>query len=96
MVSALAARGMVKDVGYDYKDDPDDARRWLAQFGNPYAPIVADVEGRMALDWGIYGAPETYFVDAKGIVRWKHVGGLTQDIVDRELMPLVKASGAAR
>jgi cytochrome c biogenesis protein CcmG, thiol:disulfide interchange protein DsbE len=96
VVTALAARGIVKVVGYDYHDDPDDARRWLAQFGNPYALIVADSEGRNALDWGIYGAPETYFVDGHGIVRWKHVGGLTDEIVAKELMPLLKPSGAAR
>jgi cytochrome c biogenesis protein CcmG/thiol:disulfide interchange protein DsbE len=96
VVTALAARGIVKVVGYDYHDDPDDARHWLAQFGNPYALVVADVEGRDALDWGIYGAPETYFVDAQGIVRWKHVGGLTNEIVEKELMPLLKPVGATR
>ena len=94
-ITALAKRGIVKVIGYDYHDDPADARRWLAQFGNPYALIVADVEGRSALDWGIYGAPETYFVDARGIVRWKHVGPLTDGIIARELLPLLK-DGAAR
>ncbi|MBS0194313.1 MAG: DsbE family thiol:disulfide interchange protein [Proteobacteria bacterium] len=95
VVSALSQRG-VKVVGYNYHDDPDDARRWLAQFGNPYSLIVADVEGRTALDWGIYGAPETYLVDAHGIVRWKHVGELTPQLVDGELLPLLRASGGVR
>lgn len=95
VISAFAKRGLVKVIGYDYHDDPADAHRWLQQFGNPYALIVSDVEGRAALDWGIYGAPESYFVDAKGIVRWKHVGGLTPEIVDRELMPLVRSAGAS-
>ncbi len=92
-ITALAKRGIVKVIGYDYHDDPADARRWLAQFGNPYALIITDVEGRAALDWGIYGAPETYLVDARGIVRWKHVGPLTDEIIARELLPLLKDGG---
>ena len=90
VITALARRGIVKVVGYDYHEDSsEDAQRWLRQFGNPYALIVADPDGRTALDWGIYGAPETYFVDARGIVRWKHVGPLTDAIVADELLPLV-------
>lgn len=96
VVRALAARNLVTVIGYDYHDDPDDARRWLAQFGNPYHLVVADVEGRSALDWGIYGAPETYFVDASGVVRWKHVGPLSEEIVARELLPLLASAGARR
>jgi len=96
VVRALAARKVVTVVGYDYHDDPDDARRWLAQFGNPYHLIVADVDGRSALDWGIYGAPETYFIDAAGIVRWKHVGPLSEEIVAKELLPLLPHAGAAK
>ena len=96
VVTALAKRGIVKVVGYDYHDDPDDARRWLDQFGNPYALIVADQDGRTALDWGIYGAPESYLVDARGIVRWKHVGALTPQIVESELAPLIAKAGAGR
>ena len=92
VVGKLAARGVVKVVGYNYHEtDPGDAPRWLAQFGNPYALILSDVDGRTALDWGIYGAPETFLVDADGIVRWKHVGPLTDEIVARELMPLLPA-----
>ncbi len=89
VVSALAARGIVKVVGYNLKDDAADAKRWLAQFGNPYALIMADTDGRTAIDWGIYGAPETYFVDAQGIVRWKFIGPLTEDIIARQLLPLL-------
>jgi len=94
VVSAFAARGIVKVVGYNLKDDPADAKRWLAQFGNPYALIMADNDGRAAIDWGIYGAPETYFVDAHGIVRWKFIGPLTDDIIDRQLLPLLPAKQA--
>jgi cytochrome c biogenesis protein CcmG/thiol:disulfide interchange protein DsbE len=93
VVTALAARRIVKVIGYDSHDDPGDARRWLEQFGNPYALVIADVDGKVALDWGIYGAPETFYVDARGIVRWKHVGPLTDEIVQKELLPLLAASG---
>jgi cytochrome c biogenesis protein CcmG/thiol:disulfide interchange protein DsbE len=94
VITALAQSGVVKVVGYDYHEDhPADAQRWLAQFGDPYALIVADADGRAALDWGIYGAPETYFVDAHGIVRWKHVGPLNDAIVAKELMPLLRDGG---
>ena len=58
--------------------------------------ILSDVEGRTAIDWGIYGAPETFLVDAAGVVRWKHVGPLTDAIVDDELMPLVRDLEAKR
>lgn len=95
-ITALAARGIVKVVGYNLKDDPADAQHWLAQFGNPYALIIADTEGRTAIDWGIYGAPETFFVDARGIVRWKYVGPLTDDVVANQLLPLLSAKQVAR
>lgn len=95
VVSALARTGKVRVIGYDLKDEPADALRWLDQFGDPYDTIVSDVEGRASLDWGIYGAPETFLVDAAGIVRWKHVGPLDQAVVEAELLPaLAKAEGA--
>jgi cytochrome c biogenesis protein CcmG/thiol:disulfide interchange protein DsbE len=96
VVTALAERSIVKVVGYDSHDDPDDAKRWLAQFGNPYSVVISDVDGRGALDWGIYGAPETFYVDAGGIVRWKHVGPLTDEIVQKELLPLLGKNEARR
>jgi cytochrome c biogenesis protein CcmG/thiol:disulfide interchange protein DsbE len=95
-VSALAARKVVKVVGYNLKDEPADAKAWLAQFGNPYALIVADHEGRKVIDWGISGAPETFLVDAQGIVRWKYVGPLTDDIVATQLLPMLRSSGVQR
>ncbi len=96
VVTALAARNVVKVVGYNLKDEPVDAQRWLAQFGNPYALVIADEDGRKAIDWGIYGAPETYLVDAQGIVRWKYVGPLTDDVVANQLLPLLTTKQAAR
>jgi len=91
IITDLAKSGAIV-VGYNYKDTPEDASRWLAQFGNPFALILQDTDGRAALDWGIYGAPETFVIDADGIVRFKHVGPLTTEIVNEKILPLLKES----
>jgi cytochrome c biogenesis protein CcmG/thiol:disulfide interchange protein DsbE len=92
ILTRFAETRQVRVIGLDWKDDPDDGRRWLEQFGNPYWVVVTDQDSRYALDWGIYGAPETFLVDANGIVRWKHVGALTDDIVAQELLPALDAA----
>ena len=86
----LARAGVIRVVGYNYKDEPQDAMRWLQQFCNPYEVIVADESGRTAINLGIYAAPETFFVDAQGIVRFKHIGALTPEIIAREILPRLK------
>jgi cytochrome c biogenesis protein CcmG/thiol:disulfide interchange protein DsbE len=91
VVTAIARSGAVRVIGYDYKDTPEDAQRWLAQYGDPYAMVITDEDGRAALDWGIYGAPETFLVDAEGIIRWKHVGPMDETVVREELMPLLES-----
>lgn len=91
VITDLAKSGAIV-VGYNYKDTPEDAGRWLAQFGNPFALIVQDADGRAALDWGIYGAPETFVIDAKGTVRYKQVGPLTAEIVAERIMPILQES----
>ncbi len=90
VISRLSTGGIVRVIGYNYKDETADANRWLTQLGNPYAMVLVDADGREALDWGIYGAPESFLVDAAGIVRWKHVGPLTDAMVKDELMPLLR------
>lgn len=87
VITELAASGAVRVIGYDYKDTEEDAQRWLEQFGNPYDLVIADEPGLAALDWGIYGAPETFLVDAAGVVRWKYVGPITPDVVQQQLLP---------
>lgn len=94
-ITALARRGKVRIVGYDYKDTPEDGQRWLAQFGNPYSVVVADEDGRPALDWGIYGAPETFLVDRHGIIRWKAVGGITDEVIREQIEPELAKLAAA-
>ena len=71
-------------VGLNYRDNDGDALRWLTQLGNPYEFVAADREGRVAIDWGVYGAPETFLVNPEGVVVEKHVGPLTREIWDRE------------
>jgi cytochrome c biogenesis protein CcmG/thiol:disulfide interchange protein DsbE len=90
---ALRRSGRIAIVGYNYKDTTEDAQRWLRAFGNPYNVVVADEEGRAALDFGIYGAPETFLVDAGGTIRWKHVGPITDEVLAGELEPLFAQLG---
>jgi cytochrome c biogenesis protein CcmG/thiol:disulfide interchange protein DsbE len=91
VLTRFAETRKLRVVGYNWKDEPADALRWLEQFGNPYWLVLADQEGQAAIDWGIYGAPETFLVDADGIVRWKHVGPMTEATVRDELLPRLAA-----
>ena len=90
VLTRFAETKRVRVVGYNWKDGKEDALRWLEQFGNPFYVVLADPEGRYALDWGVAGAPETFVVDAEGIVRWKYTGPLTDEVVATQLMPLVE------
>jgi cytochrome c biogenesis protein CcmG/thiol:disulfide interchange protein DsbE len=81
----------VQLVGYNYKDAPDDAKGWLAKHGNPYDLLIADEPGRTAIDFGVYGAPESFLIDAKGVIRYKHIGPLTPDVMAKELKPAIAA-----
>ena len=76
-------------VGFDYKDDPNDAKLWLQQFGNPYDVVIADEAGKVAIDFGVYGAPESFLVDARGVIRYKHIGAITPDTIRDEFLPLL-------
>lgn len=90
VLNALARTGRVAIYGINYKDKPDAAAAWLAELGNPYARIGAD-DGRVGIEWGVYGVPETFLVDRAGRIRYKHVGPLTRDDVERKILPLVAA-----
>lgn len=84
------AREGVPIYGLNYKDRAADALQWLAQWGNPYKLIGQDTEGKVAIDLGVYGAPETFVIDKQGIIRYRHVGIMTQDIWIKEIAPLMK------
>ena len=96
VLTKFALTKRVRFVGYNLKDEPTEALRWLEQFGNPYMLVIADEDGRAAIDWGIYGAPETFLVDAKGIVRWKRVGAVTDEILQEQLIPALEKLEAGR
>jgi len=91
----LAASDRVRIVGLGYKDAPEDARAWLARHGDPYTLVAVDADGRAGIDWGVYGVPETFFLDAEGIVRHKHVGPLTDASLEPALT-LIGVSAAPR
>jgi cytochrome c biogenesis protein CcmG/thiol:disulfide interchange protein DsbE len=78
-------------VGYNYKDAPNDAKAWLALHGNPYSVLMADATGQTAIDFGVYAAPESFLVDAHGVIRYKHIGPITIDVVNNELKPAIAA-----
>ncbi len=93
---AFARTGRVPVIGFVYKDDRALATRWLESVGNPYVFNVFDEAGTVAIDWGVYGTPETFVVDRGGIIRYKHVGPLTAELIERELIPLLDALGAGQ
>ena len=85
----LKDKGVVPIHAINYKDKPDDAARWLDELGDPYTRTGADIEGRVAIDWGVYGVPETYVVDRAGRIAYKQVGPLTPQVLDDTILPLV-------
>lgn len=82
------AREGVAIYGLNYKDNSDNAAQWLTEWGNPYKLVLADKEGKVAIDLGVYGAPETFLIDKKGIIRYRHVGVMTQEIWTQDILPL--------
>lgn len=89
MLLEVQRTGLVPIIGLNWKDDSEQAMAWLAQLGNPYEVVAVDQEGRVAIDWGVYGAPETFLVSADGIVVYKHVGPLTRQVWEQRFMPLL-------
>lgn len=76
--------------GLNYKDRPDDAARWLDELGDPYTRTGADLDGRVGIDWGVYGVPETFVVDKRGLIRHKVIGAITRKTLDEKVLPLVR------
>jgi len=90
VITALANRNLVPVVGLNYKDEPADAARWLEQFGNPYATSVMDQDGRVGIDWGVYGVPETFVIGADGLIKYKHIGPVTHESLEQTILPILK------
>lgn len=90
----LAESEGVPIYGINYKDDPEAAQRWLGQIGNPFARIGADRSGRIAIEWGVTGVPETFVIDRQGRVRYRHVGPIQVRDLDEKILPLLKSLGS--
>jgi len=89
----LRVSGQAELVGVDYKDADKDVRAWLAQRGNPYTPILADLDGKVGIDWGVYGVPETFVLDGNGVIIYKQIGPMTAEVWETKIKPLLgKAS----
>jgi len=89
VLNQLATQHAALIIGLNYKDARGDALNWLNKLGNPYDMSVMDPEGRIGIDWGVYGVPETFVVDKKGIIRHKHTGPVTAEDVQQTLLPLI-------
>ena len=85
----LQREKLVPIHGLNYKDRPEDAARWLDTLGDPYARTGADLDGRVAIDWGVYGVPETFVVDRDGRIAYKHIGPVTPKVLEEKLRPLI-------
>jgi cytochrome c biogenesis protein CcmG/thiol:disulfide interchange protein DsbE len=89
VLMALARTKTVPIYGLNYKDKRDDALALLARFGDPYVASAIDADGRIGIEYGVYGVPETYVIDRAGVIRLKHVGPVTREIVEKKIMPVI-------
>jgi len=89
LLMELAGDKRIVLTGLNYKDTPENARRFLGSLGNPFAAIGVDATGSTTIDWGVYGVPETFVIDREGIVRLKHIGPLTPEVWQRDVLPLL-------
>jgi cytochrome c biogenesis protein CcmG/thiol:disulfide interchange protein DsbE len=87
---ALSKARVVPIVGLNYKDTRPEGLGWLNQFGNPYDVSAFDRDGRVGIDFGVYGVPETFVIDKRGVIRMKHIGPLTPEVIQTRIAPLVK------
>lgn len=90
VLQQLARRNLVPIYGLNYKDQRDAAQDWLGQYGDPYTASAFDADGRVGIDWGVYGVPETFVVDRAGLIRHKHTGPVTPEALEQTILPLVR------
>ncbi len=91
----LARSGLVNIYGLNYKDQREAALRWLDYYGDPYTASGHDYNGKIGIEFGVYGVPETFVIDKKGFIRYKHVGPVTDDIMKKKILPLIEQFKAA-
>lgn len=91
----LAKAKIVPIIGLNYKDTRDAGLGWLAEQGDPYLLSAFDVDGRIGIDYGVYGVPETFLIDKQGVIRYKHIGPLTVDAIEKKILPKIKELNGA-
>jgi len=89
LLTDLARSGIAPLYGLNYKDKRDDAIAWLKRYGDPYAASIVDADGRIGIDYGVYGVPETYVIDKQGVIRYKRIGPVTPAILKEKIVPLI-------
>ncbi len=87
----MSRRNVVPIVGLNYKDRREDGVQWLTRFGNPYALSAHDLDGKVGIDFGVYGVPETFVIDKQGVIRYKQIGPITPEALDKTILPLIKS-----
>jgi cytochrome c biogenesis protein CcmG/thiol:disulfide interchange protein DsbE len=90
----MAKRNDVPIVGLDYKDERAAGLQWLARMGNPYVVSAFDVDGKVGIDYGVYGVPETFVIDKQGVIRYKQIGPITPEALERKILPLIRELNA--
>ncbi len=90
VLNEFSRAGIAPLVGMAWRDKPEASRAWLARLGDPYEVNVMDPDGRTAIDWGVYGAPETFLIDKAGIVRYKHIGPVDAKLLSAKIVPLIR------
>jgi cytochrome c biogenesis protein CcmG, thiol:disulfide interchange protein DsbE len=91
IIKRLSRMKLVDIVGLDYKDEPIDGQGWLQQLGNPYTLSISDLKGHAGIDWGVYGVPETFLIGKDGLIKYKHIGPVTAQSLQDEIIPRIKA-----
>ncbi len=95
LLMEIARQAVAPIIGLDYKDESADGLKWLADHGNPYQVSLMDTDGRVGIELGVYGVPETFVIDAKGIIRYKHIGPIDAEVLTRVLLPKIQELKAA-
>lgn len=90
LLNELSKANIVPIIGLNYKDKVAEGRAWLVQHGDPYTLSVVDADGRVGIDWGVYGVPETFVVDKAGVIRYKHIGPVSAESIEKKIIPLVR------
>ena len=90
LLLALGKANIVPIIGLDYKDETAAGKRWLSENGDPYSASVVDRDGKVGIDWGVYGVPETFVIDKSGTIRYKQIGPLTAEALEKKIVPLIR------